>query len=119
MRHIKLPKRPEMFKVLGSTESAQCAAMVLQPKQSTGRPRNEHPRSEQWLFVIAGQGRARVNKRRIALHEGSLLLIEKGEIHQITNTGAGPLWTLNFYDPPAYTRAAEPRKSQRRTTRPH
>jgi mannose-6-phosphate isomerase-like protein (cupin superfamily) len=87
-RLIKLPKRFDTFKVLGSTRSIQCAAMVLQPKQSTGRPQNEHPRSEQWLFVITGQGEARVNKRCVDLNEGSLLLIDKGELHQITNTGA-------------------------------
>jgi oxalate decarboxylase/phosphoglucose isomerase-like protein (cupin superfamily) len=34
-----------------------------------------------------------------------LLLIERGERHEITNTGRGLLRTLNVYVPPAYTRA--------------
>jgi len=76
--------------------------MVLQPGQSTGEPDNEHPHSEQWLFVIAGSGRALVNKRRIALRKNSLLIVEKTEVHQITNTGRRPLVTLNIYVPPAY-----------------
>ena len=84
--------------------------MVLQPGQSTGEPQNEHPRSEQWLFVVSGSGRALVNKRRFAIRENSLLLIEKKEIHQITNTGRRPLVTLNFYAPPAYTKNGEPKK---------
>ena len=82
--------------------------MVLPPGRSTGEPQNEHPASEQWLFVISGAGRARVKGRRVGLRENSLLLIEKGEIHQITNSGRRPLVTLNFYAPPAYTPDGEP-----------
>jgi mannose-6-phosphate isomerase-like protein (cupin superfamily) len=108
-----------MFKVLSSTASAQCAAMVLQPSQSTGQPRNEHPDSEQWLFVLSGRGQARVGRRRVALRDGSLLRIDRREVHQITNTGDQPLQTLNFYDPPAYTRAGEPRRSTKRRTKTH
>jgi mannose-6-phosphate isomerase-like protein (cupin superfamily) len=79
--------------------------MVLAPGKSTGEPMNEHPRSEQWLFVVSGNGAARVNQRRVRLARNSLLLIEKGEIHQIVNTGRRPLVTLNFYAPAAYTKA--------------
>ena len=61
--------------------------MVLRPGQSTGEPENEHPRSEQWLFVVSGSGKGGVDQRSVALKENSLLLIEKGEVHQITNTG--------------------------------
>ena len=70
---------------------------------------NEHPQSEQWLFVVSGSGRALVNKRRVAIRANSLLLIKKGEIHQVTNTGRRALITVNFYAPPAYTKDGEPR----------
>ena len=102
MKHIKTGRRRSFFDVLISTRSAQAAMMVLQPGQSSGEPQNEHPRSEQWLFVIAGAGKALVSKRRIAIRENSLLVIEKGEVHQITNSGRRPLVTINFYAPPAY-----------------
>ena len=97
-----------MFSVLHSTADAQAAMMTLRPGQSTSdEPENEHPRCEQWLFVLSGAGRAVVGKRRTALKQNSLLLIEKGEPHQITNTGKSPLVTLNFYAPPAYTKAGD------------
>ena len=32
-----------------------------------------------------------------------LLLIERGERHEIRATGDAPLKTVNFYSPPAYT----------------
>jgi mannose-6-phosphate isomerase-like protein (cupin superfamily) len=35
-------------------------------------------------------------------------LIEKGEPHQITNTGEVPLVTLNLYAPPAYDKQGDP-----------
>jgi oxalate decarboxylase/phosphoglucose isomerase-like protein (cupin superfamily) len=31
------------------------------------------------------------------------VLIERGDTHEIRNTGRTPLRTLNFYVPPAYT----------------
>ena len=94
------------FKVLASTRSAQAAMMTLRPGQSSSdEPVNEHPRCEQWLFVVSGTGRAttRAGKRRVALKTNSLLVIEQGEPHQITNTGRRALVTLNLYVPPAYT----------------
>jgi len=114
MKHIKTSAKRASFSVLDTTRSAQSAVMVLQPGESTGDPQNEHPQSEQWLFVVSGTGKALVNRRRVAIREKSLLLIEKGEIHQVRNTGRHPLVTLNFYAPPAYTRDGEPMKHHRR-----
>jgi len=106
MRHIKTGSKRALFSVLHATHNAQAAMMTLRPGQSTSdQPENEHPRCEQWLFVLCGAGRATVGKRRVAMKPNSLLLIEKGEPHQITNTGRTPLVTLNFYAPPAYTKA--------------
>ena len=110
MKHLKTNSaaaRGKLFKVLASTRSAQAAMMTLQPGEDTGEPQNEHPASEQWLLVIAGTGRAKVGKRTVGLAEGSLLLIEKGEVHQVRNTGRRPLVTLNVYAPPAYTASGE------------
>jgi mannose-6-phosphate isomerase-like protein (cupin superfamily) len=55
--------------------------------------------------VLAGNGRATVNGRRYRLRPGSLLLIERKDRHEVRNTGRGLLRTLNFYVPPAYTKA--------------
>jgi len=108
MRHIKTGSKRAMFTVLHATRSAEAAMMTLKPGQSTSdAPENEHPRCEQWLFVVSGSGRAVVDKRRVAIKPNSLLLIEKGEAHQITNTGRTPLVTLNFYAPAAYTKSGD------------
>jgi mannose-6-phosphate isomerase-like protein (cupin superfamily) len=48
-----------------------------------------------------------VNRRRYDLGPGTLVLIEKGDEHEIRNTGRGLLKTLNIYVPPAYDSAGE------------
>ena len=109
MRHLNTATRQKsFFTVLATAAAAQAAMMTLKPGQSTSdKPENEHPRCEQWLFVLRGTGRAIVGKRRVGLKANSLLLIEQGEAHQITNTGRSPLVTLNFYAPPAYTSSGD------------
>ena len=69
---------------------------------------NEHAWAEQWLYVVAGTGRARVGGRTVHLREGSMLLIEKREPHVIRNTGRSDLVTINVYAPPAYRRDGNP-----------
>jgi mannose-6-phosphate isomerase-like protein (cupin superfamily) len=108
MQQIRASSSRRFFNVVASTSDAQAAMMNLRPRQSTSQQvENEHPRCEQWLYVIRGAGRATVGKRSVAIKTGSLLLIEKGEPHRITNTGRSMLMTLNLYVPPAYTSAGD------------
>lgn len=115
MKHIKTGLNRGQFDLLVATRGAQAAKMTLRPgATSDDEPSNEHPRCEQWLFVISGTGEALIGKRRSALRRvklaaHSLLLIEKGELHQIRNTGRSSLVTINFYVPPAYDADGEPK----------
>jgi mannose-6-phosphate isomerase-like protein (cupin superfamily) len=111
MKHMRTGSKRSLFNILTSTRDAQAAMMTLRPGQSTSdKPENEHPRSEQWVFVVSGSGRAHVGRRSVRLRSGDLLLIEKRELHQISNVGRKSLVTLNLYAPPAYTSDGEPRK---------
>jgi mannose-6-phosphate isomerase-like protein (cupin superfamily) len=82
--------------------------MVLAPGDSEGGPDNRHRGSDQWLFVVSGSGMATISSKRQRLRAGTLLLIERGTIHEIRNTGRTPLKTLNLYVPPAYTSKGDP-----------
>jgi mannose-6-phosphate isomerase-like protein (cupin superfamily) len=90
------------FEVLAGTERSQAATMVLAPGTSTGGPDNRHPQSDQWLYVISGDGSAVVEGRESELGAGSLLLIEAGEAHEIKSTGESPLQTFSIYAPTVY-----------------
>ena len=81
--------------------------MVIAPGQAEGDGTNRHRGADQWLYVVSGTGAARVNGRRFSLRAGSLLLIERGDEHEIRNTGRAPLRTLNVYVPPAYSKDGE------------
>jgi mannose-6-phosphate isomerase-like protein (cupin superfamily) len=95
------------FRVALQNPRCQAAEMVIPPGDAEGGPRNRHRGADQWLFVVAGNGLAIVKGKRHALSEGTLLLIEHGEQHEIRNSGRAPLKTLNIYSPPAYTRSGD------------
>lgn len=102
MKHLQI-KPDADFKVLAGTSRSQAAIMTLKPQEATGGPDNKHDKSDQWLYVISGQGKAIVAGQEITLEAGSLLLIEAGETHEIVNSSdVHPLETLNFYTPPEY-----------------
>jgi mannose-6-phosphate isomerase-like protein (cupin superfamily) len=103
MKHQKLRFGRGFNVVLGNARS-QAAQMVIAPGGSEGGPNNRHRGADQWLYVVAGNGVARIGRRNLALRPGTLLLIEHGNRHEICNTGRALLKTLNFYVPPAYSR---------------
>jgi mannose-6-phosphate isomerase-like protein (cupin superfamily) len=120
MKHVKTSKNRGKFNLLAHTRELQAALMTLRPGgTSDDEPSNEHSGSEQWLFVISGSGEAKIGKRRgqlrrVKLETGSLLIIERGELHQIINTGKRSLRSINFYAPPAYNEEGEPVGTLRR-----
>jgi mannose-6-phosphate isomerase-like protein (cupin superfamily) len=104
-KHLRFGKG---FSVALGNSRSQAASMVLGPGDCEGGPDNHHRGSDQWLYVLAGTGAATVDGKRHPLRAGTLLLIERGETHEIRNTGRTPLRTLNVYVPPAYTKGWNP-----------
>jgi len=97
----------EGFRVAIGNRRSQAASMTLAPGDSEGGPDNRHRGADQWLFVQSGTGVAIVDGRRVKLRAGSVVLIERGNHHEIRNTGRTPLRTLNIYLPPAYTKGGD------------
>ena len=98
-KHLRFGKG---FAVALSNTRAQAATMVLEPGDCEGGPDNRHKGADQWLFVLSGTGVAIFAETMHRLKANSLLLIERGTIHEIRNTGRTPLKTLNVYVPPGY-----------------
>lgn len=97
------------FRVALANRRSQAAEMTLAPGASEGGPENRHRGSDQWLFIVSGTGTTVVNGKRYPLRAAALVLIERGDTHEIRNTGRTPLRTLNFYVPPAYSAGGNPR----------
>lgn len=91
------------FHVLVGDAHSQAATMVIGPGGSEGGPENRHGGADQWLYVESGTGEAVINGHHYPLEADALLLIQRGDAHEIRNTGRTDLKTLNFYVPPAYT----------------
>ena len=104
LRHLRFGQG---FKVVFGNRRGQAAQMVIPPGESEGGPKNRHRGADQWLFVVSGQGVAKVGPRKHRLRGGTLLLIEHGDRHEILNTGQTRLKTLNLYVPPAYTSSGD------------
>jgi mannose-6-phosphate isomerase-like protein (cupin superfamily) len=112
MRHKTL-RFGEGFRVAFDVRQVQAAEMVIAPGDSEGGPDNRHRGADQWLFVVDGHGVARIEddsgqRKRIDLVPGALLVIERGERHEVDNTGDVPLKTLNVYYPPAFDADGDP-----------
>lgn len=90
------------FKVLGETSRSQVAEMVLTPGQATGGPNNNHPNSDQWLYILEGRGEVIIEDQTVKFNKGDLVLIEAGKNHEVRNTGDADLKTFNIYAPKAY-----------------
>jgi mannose-6-phosphate isomerase-like protein (cupin superfamily) len=114
MQHVNTGTNRKTFDLLMETRTSQAAMMNLRPgDQSDDEPSHDHSKSEQWLFVLSGGGEAVVGKkcsslRRISITRGSLIVVEKGELHQFCNTGRRLLKTISFYIPPAYDSDGNP-----------
>src|SRR3989440_822702 len=104
----------EGFRVVPGNRRSQAAEMVIPPGDAEGDARNRHRGADQWLYVLAGSGQALLKGRRHRLRKGSLILIERGERHEIRNIGRGLLRTLNVYVPPAYAKSGDPLPRGRR-----
>jgi mannose-6-phosphate isomerase-like protein (cupin superfamily) len=96
------------FRVVLGNRHAQAAEMVIAPGGHEGSAENRHRGSDQWLFVVSGKGVAVINGKRCTLRKNTLLLIRRGDRHEIRNSGIAMLRTLNLYVPPAYTLAGTP-----------
>ena len=91
------------FRVSVGNDRSQGAVMVLAKGGCEGGPDNRHKGADQWLVVISGMGAATINGRNVPLRAGSMVLIERGDTHEIRNTGRSLLKTINVYVPPVYT----------------
>jgi mannose-6-phosphate isomerase-like protein (cupin superfamily) len=98
------------FSVAIGNARSQAAQMTVAAGDSEGGPDNRHGGADQWLFVVDGEGEAVVNGHTYPLRAGSLILIERGDTHEIRSGSSNDLKTLNIYLPPAYTASGEERE---------
>jgi len=90
------------FDVLETAKRCQTAVMTLGPGEESGPKQNEHPDSEQVLYVIEGELEAEIGERRFTLRAGDSVIVGTQIPHRFSNRSDRPALTFNVYAPPAY-----------------
>lgn len=102
LRDSDMMRRNSPFEVLGGSDRLQIGLMVLQPGETSGPYGNEHPESDQALYVVEGRCEVLVEGTTVELAEDDVLHIGAGERHQVKCSGEIAVRTLNLYGPKAY-----------------
>jgi len=92
----------QFFSVLQTAGNLQVATMKLASGKSSGPKGNEHPGSEQLLFVLEGQVLAEIGDETALLRKGDCVVVPRAMPHKFTNHAVSEAVTLNVYAPPAY-----------------
>ncbi len=90
------------FSLLQTAELSQTAVMSIGPGEESGPKENEHPQSEQVLYVIEGELHAEIGERAFTMHAGDSTIVRRDVPHRFTNRTRHPALTFNVYTPPAY-----------------
>lgn len=98
--NVREPK--SWFSVLQTGETAQTAVMSIGPGDESGPKENEHPQSEQVLYVIEGELYAEVGERSFLMRAGDSTIVRRDAPHRFSNRTNKPALTFNVYAPPAY-----------------
>ena len=90
------------FSVLQNGERCQTAVMTIGPGDSSGPKENEHPGSEQVVYIVEGELEAEVDDRRFTMRAGDSVIVKTQQPHRFSNQSSKPAVTFNVYVPPAY-----------------
>jgi mannose-6-phosphate isomerase-like protein (cupin superfamily) len=102
MNVAKTGNKRQLFKVLQTATKSQTAMMTLKPGEESGPIGNDHPNSEQVLYVIRGQVVAEIGDERRTLKAGDCVIVPLRARHRFVNESKRPVVTFNVYAPPAY-----------------
>lgn len=82
---------------------------VIQEKMPAGssETRHLHQRSQQFFFVLKGEGTLEVNGKILVLHEGDGALVPPGTAHRIENRSAQELLLQVTSEPPSHADRVE------------
>lgn len=107
MQLSNIKEATEWFGVLQTSKRSQTAMMTLAPGKATGKKAEAHKNSDQVLLMLSGDLSGKVDRKRVRLEKGDVLLIPAGTSHRFTNPGTKPAVTFNVYSPPEYPPDAE------------
>lgn len=91
-------KNTDFRRVVATGPHSQLVTMSIPPKEDIGS--EVHPGTDQILFIVAGAGKAVVDKESIAVKENDVVYVPAGAQHNLVNTGREDLRLFTVYAPP-------------------
>jgi mannose-6-phosphate isomerase-like protein (cupin superfamily) len=91
-------KNTDFRRVVATGPHSQLVTMSIPPKEDIGS--EVHPGTDQILFIVAGAGKAVVDKESIAVKENDVVFVPAGAQHNLVNTGREDLRLFTVYAPP-------------------
>jgi mannose-6-phosphate isomerase-like protein (cupin superfamily) len=96
---IKKTAENEKFReVLFTGSKTQLVVMSIPPGGEIGE--EKHPKVEQTLFFLTGEGTAYMDGVDSPIKAGDVIVITPGVIHNFVNTGKEPMKIYTLYAPP-------------------
>jgi len=97
----RLAEENENFRqVLFTTELSQLVLMAIPAGEEIGE--ETHEGIDQVLAFVAGEGEAVIEGERLAVREGSVVVVPSGTRHNFVATGGSPLKLYTVYAPPEH-----------------
>ena len=90
------------FAVLENGRQVQTAAMILHSGEESGPLGNEHPRSEQVLYLVEGLLEAEIDGQHFTMSAGDSVIVPNDAPHRFVNRSMDRAVTFNVYAPKAY-----------------
>lgn len=95
----ELTKANDNFrKVLFTTHNSQLVLMSLLPGEEIGM--EVHMDNDQFFRVDAGEGKVIIDGSEYMISDGFAIVIPKGAMHNVINTGGYPMKLYTLYMPP-------------------
>ena len=83
--------------LLGAKHMSVCLIKVAPGDRV--RPAHSHPRGEETIYIVTGQGRVLVDGEVSPVRAGSVVLFPQGKVHMLHNTGATEMKVICFFAP--------------------
>ena len=90
-------KNGDFRRVLYTAQLCQLVVMTLTPKEAIGA---EVHKLDQFFRVEEGEGEAILSGLRTQIRAGFAVIVPAGVMHNIVNTGDGPMKLMTVYAPP-------------------
>ncbi len=65
----------------------------------TVRPAHSHPKSEELIYIMSGNGKVMIEGEVGEVKTGSAILFEQGKVHMLKNTGEVEMKVICFFAP--------------------